>query len=353
MVRFANADAAQLDLPIVARDGGIAVRALAYDGNQRVSGRDAFGAYFQLEHEGKERARVGVLFSGTFEYLDPTRLGYPEGGDTQSLLLECALAAIGEYLDDVGLPPESPPGSPATGVQCFSGQYEAWTKRKAATDGEVLGYLNGKAYWAWRLGCPNARITFADALRLGTRIANLRRVATLGDGKEWSISNESAFGFSMVATPELLRSQSALVDKPKASDVTPLSALLATPRYDGVAAHWNRAHEYAHGPHRDLANAAKEAICAVEALARVVTGRHSDTLGELIKVLKGSYGLNPAIAKSLEGVWGFTNTWPGIRHGAPVANDLSKDDARFVLDSSDAAIRLLLAIDRGSGAPPV
>lgn len=315
--------------------------------------RDAVAAYFALALEGNRQARVGVLFSGTFEHLDSTSdLGCPKGLEPTQRLLECALAAIGEYLDVNGLPPETPPLAGATQTECFSAQYSAWKNRQPGTDEELLRYLASKAYWAWRSGLSVAHISFADALRLGVDLPRLRRVAILGEQRDWTIGDESELGFNVMPTPDLLRLQHQSRQPLPRADSTPLGALLATPRYDGAAAHWARAQEFAHGARRDLANAAKESICAVESLARVITGRHSDTLGELIKVLKSEYGLNPALAKSLEAVWGFTNTWPGVRHGAPSATELSGDDARFVLDSCDAAIRLLLGIDRGAAATP-
>lgn len=122
--------------------------------------------------------------------------------------------------------------------------------------------------------------------------------------------------------------------------------LLAAPRYEGPRGHVDRALEYLDGPAPDLANASKEAVCAVESLARIVTGRSTDTLGDIIKLLKRRGDLDPAIGKTLEGLWGYTSNAPGVRHGGTVAPTITEREARWVVDMSQAALQFLLELDR-------
>jgi hypothetical protein len=142
------------------------------------------------------------------------------------------------------------------------------------------------------------------------------------------------------------------IDSAVTSATTPLLEVLTPTRYRAVRTAWERSLGAAHGPSRNLIEAMREAINAVEGLARIVSGSHSSTLGEIIRALKGTGKLSPTIAKSLEAVWGFTNTTPGIRHGAATEVDIPSRDARFILESCEAAVRLLLDLDiPGSGAP--
>ena len=86
-------------------------------------------------------------------------------------------------------------------------------------------------------------------------------------------------------------------------------------------------------------------MCAVEGMARVLTGNHSGTLGEITKQLKATKDLDAALGKLLETLWGFTSNAPGVRHGAPAAIDIPEREVQFVLDTSQAALRLLLEMD--------
>ncbi|HYU09407.1 MAG TPA: hypothetical protein VEK77_08510 [Gemmatimonadales bacterium] len=131
------------------------------------------------------------------------------------------------------------------------------------------------------------------------------------------------------------------------STALPLMDLLLPPRYAGPRQSLAKALEYSTGTKPDLPNAAKEAICAVEGMARVVTGLRTATLGAILKHLKKAGGLDPSIAKSLEALWGYASNSPGVRHGGITAATISEDEARLVVDMSAAAVRYLLALDAG------
>ena len=122
--------------------------------------------------------------------------------------------------------------------------------------------------------------------------------------------------------------------------------LLTSPRYAGPARHWSKAIGFMRASPRDPENAAKEAISAVEGLAKIVTGASKATLGESIKVLRGNGKLHPALAKALEGLYGFVNDSPGVRHGSDVLPTITQGEVEFVVDTAKAAIRMLLEIDR-------
>jgi hypothetical protein len=52
------------------------------------------------------------------------------------------------------------------------------------------------------------------------------------------------------------------------------------------------------------------------------------------------------MAKTLEGLWGFTSNSPGVRHGGATPATIDEGEARYVVDGSEAAIRFLLTLDR-------
>jgi hypothetical protein len=129
---------------------------------------------------------------------------------------------------------------------------------------------------------------------------------------------------------------------------SPVADQLAAPRYAGPAAHWRKADEFRRAETPDLASAAREAVNAVEGLAKIIAGLPDSTLGECIKALRTSGRLHAALAKQIEGLWGFVNTTPGFRHGAHTSATASDSELLFVLDSCDAAARLLLRLDCGA-----
>ena len=147
-----------------------------------------------------------------------------------------------------------------------------------------------------------------------------------------------------LATPEPFAEAAAEERTPQAVSHPLLQQLLA-PRYAGPHEHFSKALAYNAGPSLDLANAAKEAVCAVESLGRIVTAHHSWTLGEVIKGLKKQGKLDPAIAQAFEGLWGFTSNAPGVRHGGATPPTITASDTQLAIEMSAAAIQYLLKLD--------
>lgn len=127
-----------------------------------------------------------------------------------------------------------------------------------------------------------------------------------------------------------------------------LGALLQSARYDGPAAHWNAALECREHETPDHLGAAREAIHAVEGLARLVAGEHTATLGDCIKELQKRRMLHPGTIKQLEGLWGVSSAVQGLRHGAAVPTDMSDDELSHITDACEAVGMLLVRLDRGA-----
>ena len=337
----------EMGVVVTARDGAHAVVVTLYEGTYRIPNRIAVGCYFSFLQEDRTTVgRVGVMFSDHFEFVHPEECGLPEGMDRKQFQLQCSFAAMGEYLDATGLLPATPDQTPATHIPCFGPQFETWTKRETPSDDAILHYLREKAFWCWRFELDLASFTEADCLRLHCSPRALRRIAQIEDGTLWTIAGESDGAVTLKPLPTFIREQRAQSQPGIAGTGQTISSLLSAPRYAGPAEHWKKSADFARGDQRDLPNAAKEAICAVEGLARIITGAHSDTLGDLIKKLKTSHNVNAAMAKTLEGLWGFTSNSPGVRHGGATPATIDDNEARYVVDGCEAALRFLLTLDQ-------
>jgi hypothetical protein len=125
-----------------------------------------------------------------------------------------------------------------------------------------------------------------------------------------------------------------------------LEAKLSAPRYAAVLQSYQKSVGFAFGQERDLHNATKEAISALESIAKIVSGHHSDSLGQALKHLSESKRLDPALSKAVQALWGYASRKPFVRHGGVRPEDIEEGEARFVLDVSTGAIELLLSLDR-------
>lgn len=92
----------------------------------------------------------------------------------------------------------------------------------------------------------------------------------------------------------------------------------------------------------DAVNCTKEAVGAVEALAKILLNQPSCTLGELSRQLATGYMNHAAMEKIIHGIYGVASDVPGARHGAHRKTDFDASDAEFILNVS-AAIILYLA----------
>ncbi len=124
---------------------------------------------------------------------------------------------------------------------------------------------------------------------------------------------------------------------------------LGAPRYAGPREHWLRVDRAMSQAPPDFATAARDAVNAVEGLAKIIAALPNATLGECVKSLRTSERLDGATAKGLEALWGFANSSPGFRHEAPTVPTLTQAEAEYVVQSSEAATKLLLNIDAADG----
>jgi AbiJ N-terminal domain 4 len=88
----------------------------------------------------------------------------------------------------------------------------------------------------------------------------------------------------------------------------------------------------------DYRNSIKEAISAVEATCRLVTGMKSATLGDALKRIPD---LHRALQKSFLELYGFSSDASGIRHSLLEEPNLTYADAKFMLTVCSAFVSYL------------
>jgi len=96
----------------------------------------------------------------------------------------------------------------------------------------------------------------------------------------------------------------------------------------------------------DYRNAVKEAVCAVEVAAKVLTPFEGSTLGDVLKVARseGKY-IPPPLIKCFEGLYAFRGSAPGVAHGSQSDVEVSRAVAEFVMASAAAQVILLVELE--------
>ncbi|MDR7332234.1 AbiJ-NTD4 domain-containing protein [Roseateles asaccharophilus] len=88
----------------------------------------------------------------------------------------------------------------------------------------------------------------------------------------------------------------------------------------------------------DYRNSIKEAISAVEAACRLITGNSTATLGDALKRVKN---LHPAMSGAFSKLYGYTNDASGIRHALTDEEKITYSDAKFMLVACSAFVSFL------------
>lgn len=119
-------------------------------------------------------------------------------------------------------------------------------------------------------------------------------------------------------------------------------ALNIPSKYDSVHIHLNRSLElFSDKKTPDYRNSIKESISAVESYCSILTGDSKATLGQALKIIEKTNKIHPALKNSLSNLYGYTSEGDGIRHGLLEENNLSQEDAKFMLVVCSAFINYL------------
>ncbi|MBI2866143.1 MAG: hypothetical protein HYX99_02115 [Chloroflexi bacterium] len=91
-------------------------------------------------------------------------------------------------------------------------------------------------------------------------------------------------------------------------------------------------------PQPDTENCIKDAVGALEGVARIVTGDEKSTLGDLLDKKLVPTIIPKPLHKAFEAVYGYRSTTPGIGHGQVEASTVMLEDAELVLGLCAAMI---------------
>jgi hypothetical protein len=90
----------------------------------------------------------------------------------------------------------------------------------------------------------------------------------------------------------------------------------------------------------DYRNAVKQAISAIEAACRLLTGQPAATLGDASRKISN---IHPAFARAFSQLYGYTSDASGIRHSLTDEPDVSYADAKFMVVACAAFVSYLKA----------
>lgn len=187
-----------------ARD--LAVEALEFGGADRIPNRDAVGYFFSLRLQpSAEPVGIAVLFSGTVMAVRPEAFGLPKMVDREASFRTFAETAIGDFVDENGLPVFTPNGVGAANIECFSPHFQAWRDRQPASDELIERYLFAHALWAWKFGHSSWTLGPSDLLRLNQPLSQVLRLVRLYEPEAWTLTNESTTGVTLNPTSSFLR----------------------------------------------------------------------------------------------------------------------------------------------------
>jgi hypothetical protein len=133
-----------------------------------------------------------------------------------------------------------------------------------------------------------------------------------------------------------------------AEQVARAEVVLGDPRLAKARTHFNKALKYFRNVSEpDYENTCKEAVCSVEATARVLFPDGGATLGDIASSITGNQAgqLPKAIAKTFHGLYGFRGSGEGVAHGGADGGPATKEIAEYVMAVAASQIVFLVALD--------
>jgi len=94
---------------------------------------------------------------------------------------------------------------------------------------------------------------------------------------------------------------------------------------------------------RDYRNSVKESISGVEAAAQAVTGKPKATLEDALLILKKEHDLHPVLNDAFRKLYAYTSDAGGIRHAMTEGDEITFEEAKFMLVACSAFVNLVLA----------
>ena len=128
---------------------------------------------------------------------------------------------------------------------------------------------------------------------------------------------------------------------------------LATAEFGGARAQLRAAAEALSRP-EGARDAIREAVHAVESVARVLTGNPKATLSDALGVLKKKERIHPALEAAFQKLYAYTNDEHGLRHALNKEEaDVDEGDAMYMVGSCAGFVTYLIGKARKYRLPPV
>jgi hypothetical protein len=256
------------------------------------------------------------------------------------VLAECAL---GDNLDaqEESLPDE---GALPRTVTCPPDLPRQLADRERCSEDAALLYLTAKTWWADKLNQPAALFHQADVLRLSYPATGLRRLATAYEDERWTFVGEpQGDEFMLKPTRTLMRSGPRMMGRTVTGPTFDIIDRLRGERYRASEAQMVKAYNFLRGEQPDYENAAKEAVGALESLARRLSGEA--TLGKSADALKRRKLIDAPTAKILSDLYEYRSRTSGVGHGGetPPASEVS--EARLIVNLCASALLFLVELD--------
>jgi hypothetical protein len=122
------------------------------------------------------------------------------------------------------------------------------------------------------------------------------------------------------------------------------NALKNTDKYAPVKAHIKTALKlYGDKKLPDYRNAVKEAISAVEALAKIIVGKDKATLGQALKEIEKKHQIPPSLKSAFDKLYGYSSGEGGIRHSLTKDRiEVGMAEARFMIVTCSSFVNYLI-----------
>ena len=130
-----------------------------------------------------------------------------------------------------------------------------------------------------------------------------------------------------------------------ATQVAASYLVLGDTRFSAGRKHYNKALKYFRNVAQpDYENVVKEAVCAVEAVAKVLFPDGGPTLGDVVKSIAGNQSgqIPKTIAKTFDGLYGFRGSGEGVGHEGTEGGAATKEIAEYALAVSASQIIFLV-----------
>lgn len=113
---------------------------------------------------------------------------------------------------------------------------------------------------------------------------------------------------------------------------------------DGARKHINTALDlFSKRPNPDYRNSIKEAISAIESIAKQVGAQKSDGLTPALRALGEKAGLHGALRSAFERLYGYTSDESGIRHAILEESTVGFEEAKYMIVACSAFANYLAA----------